>query len=177
MWKKILLILKRKMRPVVCNNGYKIWKIYCKFIQFRCSPLILVEKKEMKSLSPIFVSEPAKNPTAISSRKERASSSSPSNGVLPPKRHPSSVSADTSGVSSPSVQAEQNLSEEDQVRYAMLISEANQRVEEKNIPQALYLNKQALKILPSEKLQRKIQRMQVLFLTGFVVEVVIARLK
>lgn len=165
------------MRPVVCNNGHKIWKIYCKFIQFRCSPLILVEKKEMKSLSPIFVSEPAKNPTAISSRKERASSSSPSNGVLPPKRHLSSVSADTSGVSSPSVQAEQNLSEEDQVRYAMLISEAKQRVEEKNIPQALYLNKQALKILPSEKLQRKIQRMQVLFLTGFVVEVVIARLK
>lgn len=138
---------------------------------------ILFKKKEIKTLNPIFVSELAKNPTAISSRKERASSSSPSNGVLPPKRHSSSVSVDTSGVSSPSVQAEQNLSEEDQVRYAMLISEAKQRVEEKNIPQALYLNKQALKILPSEKLQRKIQRMQVLFLTGFFVEVVIARLK
>lgn len=136
---------------------------------------ILFKKKEIKTLNPIFVSELAKNPTAISSRKERASSSSPSNVVLLPKRH--SVSVDTSGVSSPSVQAEQNLSEEDQVRYAMLISEAKQRVEEKNIPQALYLNKQALKILPSEKLQRKIQRMQVLFLTGFVVEVVIARLK
>lgn len=51
------------------------------------------------------ISESATNPPAISSRKERASSSSPSNGVLPPKRHPSSVSSDTSGVASPSVQA------------------------------------------------------------------------
>lgn len=128
------------------------------FLSLHCD-----SKERNLTLGPLFVSESATNPPAISSRKERASSSSPSNGVLPPKRHPSSVSSDTSGVASPSVQAQQNLSEEDQVRYAMLISEAKQRVEEKNIPLALHLNKQALKILPSEKLQRKIQRMQVNF--------------
>nr|XP_022343270.1 DNA excision repair protein ERCC-6-like isoform X4 [Crassostrea virginica] len=100
-----------------------------------------------------------------SSRIERSSSSSSNNGGLssdpsPKSSDPSPHSTGPSSLASPSQQALQSLSEEDQVQYAMLISEARQLVEKKDIPQALHLNRKALKILPSEKLQRKIQRME-----------------
>lgn len=49
------------------------------------------------------------------------------------------------------------------MRYTMLISEARQMVEETKIPEALHLNRKALKILYSDKLERKIQRMEVYY--------------
>jgi hypothetical protein len=43
----------------------------------------------------------------------------------------------------------------------MLISQAKQMVDRKKIPEALHLNRKALKIVYSDKLERKIQRMEV----------------
>ncbi|XP_062566324.1 DNA excision repair protein ERCC-6-like [Saccostrea cucullata] len=96
-----------------------------------------------------------KTPSVKSIRSERTSSSSSVTGGSP-----SQGGKVVTAVSSPSVPAMQNLSEEDQVQYAMLISEAGQKVEEKKIPEALYLNRKALRIAYSDKLQRKIQRME-----------------
>ncbi|XP_061162866.1 DNA excision repair protein ERCC-6-like [Saccostrea echinata] len=92
------------------------------------------------------------------SLKNENERTSPSSSVM--EGSPSQMDKVVTTVSSPSVPAMQNLSEEDQVQYAMLISEAGKKVEEKKIPQALYLNRKALKIAYSDKLQRKIQRME-----------------
>ncbi|XP_052074016.1 DNA excision repair protein ERCC-6-like [Mytilus californianus] len=61
---------------------------------------------------------------------------------------------------------DENLSEEDQEIYNQMISGARNLVEQGNIKEALDLNKEALKIYHSEKLARKITKMEMFLKTS-----------